>query len=77
MPDVPSDQKMSAIDDAGDEGVTSVEPTAPGPIKSGVPKKSKPFAPIRSLLSHPLIGVAERAYTLLLGGPNQFLQLIR
>jgi hypothetical protein len=33
--------------------------------------------PIRSLLSHPPIGVAERAYTLLLGGPNQFIQLIR
>jgi hypothetical protein len=42
MPDVSADQKMSASDDAGDEGVSSVEPTTPGPIRSGVPEKSKP-----------------------------------
>jgi hypothetical protein len=28
-------------------------------------------------LSHPLAGMAENTYTLLLGGPTRFLQLIR
>jgi hypothetical protein len=44
MPDAPADQKMSAGNDAGDEGVTSAEPTAPGLIGSSVPEKSKPSA---------------------------------
>jgi hypothetical protein len=42
MPDAPADQKMLAGIDAGDDGVTSAEPTAPGPIGSGVPEKFKP-----------------------------------
>jgi hypothetical protein len=32
---------MPAGDDTGDEGVTSAEPTAPGPIGSGVSEKFK------------------------------------
>jgi hypothetical protein len=42
MLDAPADQKMRASDDAGDEGVTSAEPIAPGPIGSSMPEKSKP-----------------------------------
>jgi hypothetical protein len=44
MPGAPADHKMPIIDDAEDEGVTSAEPTSPGPIGSGVHEKSKPFA---------------------------------
>jgi hypothetical protein len=41
MPDAPANQKMSAGDDTGDEGATSIKPTAPGPIRSGMLVKSK------------------------------------
>jgi hypothetical protein len=40
-PDVPVDDKILAGDDTGDVGVSSVEPTAPGSIGTGVPEKSK------------------------------------
>jgi hypothetical protein len=53
MPIAPVDQKMSSDDDTGDVGVTSPEPTAPGPIGSGVPKKSKPSAADQALTIPP------------------------
>jgi hypothetical protein len=43
-PNVSDDQKASAGDDAGDDGATSVEPTAPNPIRFGVPESYKPSA---------------------------------
>jgi hypothetical protein len=42
--DVLGDQKMSAGNDAEDDGATSAEPTAPGPISSDMPEQSKPSA---------------------------------
>jgi hypothetical protein len=42
--DVSGDQKMPAGNDAEDDGATSAEPTAPGPISSDVPEQSKPYA---------------------------------
>jgi hypothetical protein len=43
-PDAPADRKVQAGDDVGDVGASSVESNALGPIGSGVPEKSKPFA---------------------------------
>jgi hypothetical protein len=53
MPVAPVDQKMSGDDDTGDVGVTSPEPTALGPMGSGVPKKSKPSATDQALTIPP------------------------
>jgi hypothetical protein len=39
MPDALADQKLPADDDAEDEGVDSIEPTALHPIRSNVLKK--------------------------------------
>jgi hypothetical protein len=42
-PDMSTDQKGAAGDDAGDDGVTSAELIPPGPINSAVPEQSKCF----------------------------------
>jgi hypothetical protein len=42
VPDVPVDQAVSAGHDAGDDGVTLAELTAPGLISSIEPEQSKP-----------------------------------
>jgi hypothetical protein len=41
-PDTPADQKVLAGDDTGDVWVSSIEPTAPGPIGSSMFEESKP-----------------------------------
>jgi hypothetical protein len=43
-PDALATQKVPVGDDAGEKGATSAEPTAPGPIRSGMPEKSKASA---------------------------------
>jgi hypothetical protein len=55
-PNAPVDQKVSAGDDAENNGATSVEPTAPGLISSLVLKQSKPFAADRVLAIVPPFG---------------------
>jgi hypothetical protein len=76
-PDAPTNQKVLAGNDTGDMGAYSAEPTAPAPIGSSMPEKSKPSAADRSSLFHPLASVAESAHLLLLSDPNLFLQLIK
>jgi hypothetical protein len=77
IPDVPSDPKGSAVDDVEDKGTTLAETLIPSPIGTDVPRKSKPSATDRALLSHPLAGVAKNAYVPLLNGPSLSLKLIR
>jgi hypothetical protein len=48
-PDAPVDEKVSADDDAGNNGATIAEPTAPGLISSIVLKQSKPSVADRVL----------------------------
>jgi hypothetical protein len=55
-PDALDDQKVSAGDDIGDDGATSTEPTAPGLIKSGMAKQSKPSAADQALAIVPPTG---------------------
>jgi hypothetical protein len=49
-------QKGSAGDDAGDDGVPSAKPIAPGPINSAVPEQSKPSIVDRVLAIVPPFG---------------------
>jgi hypothetical protein len=51
--DASADHKVLSGDDAGDVGVSSVEPNAPGPIRSGVLEKSKPSAANQVLVVPP------------------------
>jgi hypothetical protein len=76
-PDALATQKVPVGDDAGEKGATSAEPTAPGPIGSGMPEKSKASATNWVLVARPLAGVVGNACLLLLSDPTRFLQLIR
>jgi hypothetical protein len=53
MPDALADQKLPADDDAEDEGVASIEPTALHPIRSNVLKKIQPSAANQALVVPP------------------------
>jgi hypothetical protein len=55
-PDVPAIKKGSAGDDTGGDGVTSVEPVAPGTISSTVLEQSKPSVANRVLCIVPSSG---------------------
>jgi hypothetical protein len=76
-PNAPADQKIPACDDARDERDNLAKPTAPGLIGSDATEKSKPSATDRALVVPPCSGMAESAYTLLLGGQTWFLMLLR
>jgi hypothetical protein len=52
-PDAPIDQKVLADDDIGDVKASSVEPTALGPIGSGMSETSKPSAADQVLIVPP------------------------
>jgi hypothetical protein len=70
-PDASADLKMQATNDAKKVGAISAEAAAPGPMIADAPKKLRLFLPPnRFPLHHPLAGVAESAYTLLLSDPT-------
>jgi hypothetical protein len=48
-PDTSVSDKVVASDDTRDVGASSVEPTAPGPIRTGIPEKSTSFTAARVL----------------------------
>jgi hypothetical protein len=60
LPDAAAEQKVLASDDTRDDGVTSVEPTAPGPIRSGVLDKPKPFAANQAAIVPPVGGRGQK-----------------
>jgi hypothetical protein len=76
-PEIPSDQKGSADDDAEDKRTTSAETLIVDPIGTDVPGKPKPSAANRASVKPSAGGVAKNAYVPQLNVPTLSLKLIR